>query len=477
MATAATTTAPTMPHNVEAERALIAAGILDNDKIPVVSEHVAPEDFFVSQNRVIYLATTALAGSGKPVDLVTLTDYLQQSGDLERAGGIGYVASVTDGQMRAANIRTYADIVRESARRRKLIHLCDALQRSAFAGDETAQQLLETGTQEFLALMSKDGSASMPHTWDESVMSAMEEIVGAIRNPQAVMRLNCGVRPLDDKLGGLRRELVLGVGMTSHGKSLLAMQFAINGDTQGYRGLILSAEMTKEALASRELAHASEVPLYLLRRPELIRSPDTVINSLTEAALKERGRKLLVVDRDIKPARVWSLCELVAKRGGLDFVIVDYDQLVIRAGLGRRDDEFRAQAEFMAEALAIQKRLNVCFMLLCQPRKVDEDVARGRRPPRIEQIFGSSAAGNTAHVVWWIMREFFIHGMDTAYESKAKAFILKARNDFTGHVSFGFDKEKVLFVSDAPWDPESDVPQDEESQATKRRKAKKGEDE
>jgi hypothetical protein len=79
---------------------------------------------------------------------------------------------------------------------------------------------------------------------------------------------------------------------------------------------------------------------------------------------------------------------------GLDFVIVDYDQLVIRAGLRGRDDEFRAQAEFMSDALALTKRLNICFILLCQPRKVDEDVARGRRPPRVEQIFGSSAVAN-----------------------------------------------------------------------------------
>ena len=131
---------------------------------------------------------------------------------------------------------------------------------------------------------------------------------------------------------------------------------------------------------------------------------------------------------------------------GLNFVIVDYDQLVIRAGLQRSDDEFRAQAEFMADTLALTKRLNICFVLLCQPRKVDEEVARGRRPPRVEQIFGSSAVANTAHNILWIMRQYFTHGMDPVYERSVTSYILKARNDKTGKVDHDFDPNTVLFT-------------------------------
>lgn len=263
------------------------------------------------------------------------------------------------------------------------------------------------------------------------------------------MRFNFGLPRVDDFTAGWRRQdLNLLVGMTSHGKSLLAMQGAVNADKAGYKGIIFSAEMSKEALAKRELAHTADVPLYVLRRPEMIHYPDMIMGKLTEAAAIESKRKLVVVDRDIKPCRVWSLCELVHRSSGLDFVIVDYDQLVIRAGLRGRDDEFRAQAEFMAEALALTKRLNICFILLCQPRKVDEDVARARRPPRVEQIFGSSAVANTAHNILWIMRQYFTHGMDPAYEKLATAYILKARNDKTGKVDHGFDPDRVLFTNE-----------------------------
>jgi len=132
----------------------------------------------------------------------------------------------------------------------------------------------------------------------------------------------------------------------------------------------------------------------------------------------------------------------------LDFVIVDYDQLVVRAGLKAQDDEFRAQAEFMAHALALTKRLNICFVLLCQPKKVDEDVARGRRPPRVEQIFGSTAVANTAHNILWVVRQYFTHGMDPIYEKVATSYILKARNDKTGKVDHGFDPDRVLFTNE-----------------------------
>jgi replicative DNA helicase len=444
-----------LPFNGDAERALLATGILDNKALPELMEFVKAEDFFLLQHRYLYLAMVSMTAAGKPVEFVTLTDTLQRAGQLEAAGGPAYVASITDGAAKVSNIKHYANIVRETARRRRLIHIFQALQDRAFESEDSFPKLLEDGTQELLSLMSQEGSASMPSPWSEAVVSAMDEIVDSIRNKGAVMQFQFGIPRIDDMTAGWRRQdLNLLVGMTSHGKSLLAMQGAITADNQGYKGLIFSAEMSKEALAKRELAHTARVPLYLLRRPGMIKNTDLVLSDLTKAAGEESKRKLTVVDRDIKPGRVWSLCEFVHRSTGLDFVILDYDQLVIRAGLRMHDDEFRAQAEFMAEALALTKRLNICFIVLCQPRKVDEDVARGRRPPRVEQIFGSSAVANTAHNILWIMRHYFTHGMDITYEKSATSYILKARNDKTGKVDHGFDPDRVLFTDEQEASPE-----------------------
>jgi replicative DNA helicase len=461
-----------LPYNADAERAILAAGILDNKAVLEASAHVKREDFFLEQHRLVFSASQALAAEGHPIDLVTLTDTLHRQGKLEAAGGAAYVAAIVDGQVKVTNIAHYAKIVREAAQRRRIIYACARLEEAAMKGEEDAAKLLQTGASEFLSMMSQDGEAAMPSTWREAVYGAMDKTIEALRHQNSVMRIFCGIPKIDDMTAGFRRnDVVLIVGQTSHGKSLLASQYATHSDDAGYKGLIFSAEMSKESLALRELAHSGNVPLYLLRRPELIHNPERVIEDMTAAAARESKRSLLVVDQDVTPKRVWSLSEMVKRSKGLDFVIVDYDQLVIRAALGSRDDEFKAQARFMADALALAKRLNICFILLCQPHKLDDEVSRGKRPPRIEQIFGSASVANTAHHVLWIVRKFFQTGMDPVYERSAMVYVLKARNDKTGKVDIGFAPDTVLFTNDS-YEPEHKEPSRAEKKRQEREKQK-----
>lgn len=140
-----------LPFSGEAERALLATGILENSTIPELNELVSAEDFFVSQNRTVYLAMMGLASEGKPVDLVTLTEELYRTKQVEQAGGAGYVASLTDGAARVSNTKHYASIVREAAQKRRVIHACEALKDRAFDGEDDSTKLLEDGTQQFLS--------------------------------------------------------------------------------------------------------------------------------------------------------------------------------------------------------------------------------------------------------------------------------------------------------------------------------------
>lgn len=434
-----------LPYDADAEKTILACGILDADSVAEIAQQVSENDFFLEKNRKVFLAQKHLVAAGQPTELVALVDCLKRRGDLEHVGA-DYVASLVDGAVRVRNVQHYTALVREKALGRRLIHLCHSLEEKLFGDDANPHKLLESGTKDFLALLSRDSSAALPSSWREAVMLAMEEITQSIRKPDSVMRLRFGLTELDEVTSGLRRQdLVLIVGQTGHGKTTLVMQLAANADSCAYKGLIYSAEMSKENLAKREIAHTANIPQYFIRRPELIHNPDSVLRTLTEAAASEIKRTLTVVDRDITPERVWALTELTHRTSGLDFVIVDYDQLVVRAGLRRSEDEFAEQARFVAQALDVAKRLNICFILLCQPRKVDADVARGQRIPRIEDIFGSSAVANAAHHVLWIMRQFFQKGMDAQYERDATAYILKARNDCARGVELEFDPDAVLF--------------------------------
>jgi replicative DNA helicase len=419
-----------VPNNPDAERAVVAALMLNPEYLPAIVLHLSEDQFFDQRHRKIFRAELLLAAQQRPIDILTVTALLEQQGELESVGGASYVASVIDGVPHVQNVAHYAAIVRDAAVRRNFITVCDEFQSAAETGRESGNKLLERGCSKFIEMLSAEGNSALHSPWRDAVTAAMGEIVESFHDPGSVMRLKFGIPGLDEITSGLRRQdLVLIVGQTSHGKTGLAMQLATNADSSGYRGLILSAEMSKEALAKRELAHTARVPLYQTRRPELVRDPKRLLDMLTEAAASEAKRRLVVVDRDITPLRVKVLCELVRCTSGLDFVIVDYDQLVVRAGLKRPEEEFAHQARFVSDALALAKRLNICFILLCQPRKVDHDVARGKRNPRVEEIFGHSAAGNTAHHVLWVMRRYFQKDMDPAFERDAVVHVLKARND------------------------------------------------
>jgi replicative DNA helicase len=465
-----------MPHSLEAEKTLLGAVVVDNQHFHAAQ--IEPEDFYLPQNRVIFRAMQTLIGAGGPVDSVTLTDCLATSGKLDDAGGAAYISTVGDGVPRVLNVAHYAQIVKEKSLARLLIHGLRNISESAIAG-ESPQELIDNALRLLLSLQARQGAAALPKEWREAIDGALEDVLSAIHSPQNVARFTFGIPSLDESTSGFRREdIVLIVGQTGHGKSIAAMQLATSSEDAGYKGLVFSAEMSKEALAKRELAHAANIPMWYLRRPEQIgqhldhqdareRKRQDVIRKLELAAMLERKRTLKIVDRDITPARVWSLSRMVHQQHGLDFVIVDYDQLVIREGMRRRggrvDDQFAEQAQFMNDALALAKELKICFVLLCQPRKVSEDVARGSAAPRIEEIFGSSAVANTAHHVLWMMRLFFQKGFRKEFEDMAKCFLLKARNDRATSIELRFDPERVRF-EDAVARPQESKADDEQGE-------------
>lgn len=455
-----------LPSNADAERTLLGAILLDNRQLQRCE--IAATDFYLDQHQVTFRAIQSLVAARIAADLVTVTDALNKGGLLERAGGAIYVSSLIDGVPTVINAAHYARLVREATQARLLIAVCEKWQVKAYSQEASPRELAEAAVRELLALQSQSGSAALPSAWSEAVNSAMDEVVRSIQEPHTVSRFVFGIPKLDEATSGLRREdVVLIVGGTSHGKSLLAMQLAVASEAAGYKGLIFSAEMSKESLAKRELAHTADIPLWFLRRPEQIRDKDGVIRKLQLAAGKEMDRKLWVVDRDITPARIWSLARLMHQEGGLDFVVVDYDQLVIREGLRRSrrgfEEQFSEQAQFMNDALNLAKELKVCFVLLCQPRKVSDDVARGKVPPRVEEIFGSSAAANTAHHILWIIRRFFQKKMDPKYEDEAVCYLLKARNDRVQHVDLRFDPKAVRFTDSLNPRPD-EIEQDSEGE-------------
>jgi len=204
----------------------------------------------------------------------------------------------------------------------------------------------------------------------------------------------------------------------------------------------------------REIAYQSKVKFYFTQRPETLSTEE--LQRLSEATSEILS--LQIADQDVTPSRIWATAEAAKRTHGLDLLVVDYDQLVIEAGMDPKADDdnvFRHQRAFVLAAKRLAERLDICVVLLCQLRKVSPKVAAGSTP-RLDDIWGDSSVRNTPHVILWLVREFFQRDMDLAYERKTCAYILKARNGRTGMVPLDFDPEWVRFQN--PPKPQTETP-------------------
>jgi replicative DNA helicase len=445
-----------LPHNPEAERAVLGAVILDNNAIMKVLPMLRETHFFLSQHRAIYRAMEVLTATNRPIDTVTLLSVLESSGQLEAAGNVGYVSSIADGLPRVTNVEHYAQMVLTKARKRELVYFADQLQTRAYEGTDLPDDLTESAIADLLKITSGYGSNVRARSWQDIAKSAVNQLVSAKLSPEKAARMFFGLRDLDEMLSGLRRrELCLIVAPTSNGKTLLAMQLATNCCRQGFKVMYFSAEMPAEQLAMREIAYRAQVKFYFAQRPETLTTEE--LSRLSDAGEEELS--LQIADQDITPSRIWAMAEAAKRTHGLDLIVVDYDQLVIEAGIDPKADDdsvFRHQRSFMLAAKRLSERLDICVVLLCQLRKVSAKVAAGSTP-RLDDIWGDSSVRNTPHIILWLVREFFQHDMDVEFERKATAYVLKARNGRTGVVHLGFDPEWVRFL-DAPETEEVHVP-------------------
>ena len=441
-----------LPMNLEAERSILGAILLDNGAAPKVFNLVKREDFFLEQHRKSFVAMQSLVGQGSSIDLVTLTEYLNSSKELESSGGAPYLASLCDGMPKVSNVEHYAKIVREKAVLRNLIHATHNIWEKAF-NNEDASGIVEKAIEDFLGLASST-SGPLVRKWYDVAQSAIQKVQKERDYPENAAKINSGLDDLDDVVGGFRKkELVVIVGPTSNGKTLLASQFADQAEKDGYTGIIFSAEMPGEQIVLRQIAFDAKIPFWKTRFPEKM-------DEQQFDALKSQAgyiRHLIIVESDIRPVNIWAISKARKKSGPLDFIVIDYDQLVIEAGIDPEEDEdrfFRHQRKFILDAKHFAESEDICVIMLSQLRKVSHRVAQGGRP-QLDDIYGDSSIRNTPDVIVWVVRQFFQHGFKKEFEDKATAFVIKARNGRVAKVDLKFDSDFVRLLDMPPSEKDS----------------------
>ena len=366
--------APTPPHSVEAEQAVLGGLLLDTAAWDSVADAVTQEDFYRPDHRLIFGAVAELAAEGKPCDVVTVSQHLERTGDLEAAGGLAYLSSIARDTPSAANVRAYAEIVRERSLLRQLISAGTDIASAVFNNDgENARSLVDRAEQRIFEIAEgtfrrREGAVAV-----RSLLPAViDQIDEWHNNPDKLRGLPTGFTDFDKITGGLRPgDLVIIAGRPSMGKTTLAVNMAEYAAVHpGTRAsvAIFSMEMPSEQVITRMLASIGGVPLNSLRSGK-ISDEDWV--RITSATSQLSEAKIFVDETPaLNPTELRARARRVKREHGLSLIVVDYLQLMQVPGT--QENRATEIAEISRSLKALAKELQVPVIALSQLNRAVE---------------------------------------------------------------------------------------------------------
>ena len=445
MATAQTTLEKPLPNNLDAERSVLGAILLDNNALNTAIETLCPDDFFLDQHRRVFTQMIALAEVQQAIDLITLTEELHRRGDLEAAGGAPYLASLADGMPKVSNVEHYARIVKEKAMLRNLIHTTHNIQQRAFEGEDGADMILDNAESSIFELAEDRVKAGLISVKD-IVRDNFERLEKIFKEGKSITGIPTGYVELDKLTSGLQpSELLILAARPSQGKTALALNLAENiAIRAGQPVAIFSLEMSKESLLQRLVASVAQIDAHKFRTGHLNRNDWT---GMTEALGVISNAPLWVDDAgSISVLEIGAKARRLKRDKGLSLLIVDYLQLITARGrFGNRQEEV---ASISRGLKGLAKELQIPVLVLSQLTRAPE---RDERGPQLSDLRESGAIEQDADVVMFIYRpHFFKAGASPEEREETELRIAKQRNGPTDNVKFVFRSRLTRFEEAAP---------------------------
>jgi replicative DNA helicase len=436
-----------LPSNIEAERCILGAVLLDNHTLNTAVERLRSEDFFLTQHRHIFERMIQLGEKRHAIDTVTLMEALSSHGVLESAGGVAYISQLADGLPRVTNVEHYARIVKEKAVLRNLIHSAAAIQEQALAAGDESDIILDRAESAIFALAEDRVRAGLIGIKD-LVKDGFERLEKIFSEGRRITGLATGYSGLDNETAGLQpSELIILAARPSMGKTALALNIAGNVALRHKETVaIFSLEMSKESLLLRMLAAEARVDAHKFRTGHMNRDDWGKITG----TLATLGEAPIWIDDSASSTvlEMGAKARRLMRDRGLSLMIVDYLQLVVPTGSGRGSNR-QEEVSGMSRALkGLAKELKVPIIVLSQLTRAPE---REDRKPQLSDLRESGAIEQDADVVMFINRPNF-YKTDLPEEDRAKAelIIAKQRNGPTGTLNFVFLGRHTRFEEAAP---------------------------
>ena len=439
-----------LPANLDAEKTILGAILLDNAAHSEAAEHITPDDFSLDSHRRIFLRMSELVDTGRTVDIVTLSNELSRYKEVEAVGGVAYLASLTEGLPRRPVIEDYIRIVKDKSLLRRLMGICSAAiakaadqsQDAIGVLDETESQLLEA---------SQSGLSQGLQTIDTIVRGSFGSIDNLYNHRGDITGLETGFTDFDRMTSGLQRgELIIIAARPSMGKTALAINIAQNAAIRRNAIVaIFSLEMSKESLLRRMLASQASVDQQKIQKGFFGRAEQEQLQGALSLLVESR----IFID----DSAASTIAEMRAKArrlkqnaGGLDLILIDYLQLMSATmpGASKRGFENRVQeVSAISRGLkAMAKELQVPVIALSQLSRSNEK--RDDKRPMLSDLRESGSIEQDADVVAFIHREaYYNRDEDQSAEDKAKSEIIiaKQRNGPTGIVRMHWNSAFTRF--------------------------------
>lgn len=430
------------PQNLDAEKSLLGAVLIDEEVLADITEHVTAKDFYEKRHRHIYEAMMRLFEHHKPVDLLTLTDELKKKDALELIGGSAYLTELTNYVPTAAHAEAYAELVSQKAVRRRLIKASTEISELGYDEDQDIQELLGKAEQELFSV--SDQSLKQDLTSIEEILTAsfdrMEELH---KNKGALRGVRTGYRDLDNMTAGLQRsDLIILAARPAMGKTTLVTNLAYNVATVAKQSvLFFSLEMSKEQLVDRMLADASGVDAWNIRTGNL---SDEDFSKLSEAMGEMAEAPIYIDDKPgLSVLEMRTKARRAAHDGQLGLIIVDYLQLM--QGSGKSDGNRVQEVSEISRGLKlIAREMNVPVIALSQLSRTVE--TRTPQVPQLSDLRESGSIEQDADIVMFIYREAY-YNPETERENITDLIIAKHRNGPVGKVELYFHPERLRFMS------------------------------
>jgi replicative DNA helicase len=354
------------PHSVEAEQSVLGGLMLDSAAWDQVADRVTAEDFYRNDHRLIFEAVAGLIERSQPCDAVTLSGHLESQGVLDQVGGLAYLGSLARDTPTAANIRAYADIVRERSVLRQLITAGNEIVTSALEPEgREAREIVDDAERAVFEIAERGSRGKVGFRAVKSILPDVVNRIDEMYHSDGKMTgISTGFTKLDEMTSGLNAgDLIIIAGRPSMGKTTLAVNIAENAALgSGKSAAIFSMEMSAESLTLRMISSLGRINQSHLRSGRLSEDDWPRIDS----AMTQLGTAKIYVDETpaLSPTEVRARARRLKRERGLDLIVVDYLQLMQVAGT--KENRATEISEISRSLKALAKELKVPVIALSQ---------------------------------------------------------------------------------------------------------------